>query len=794
LQQDKSWTKGLSGRTDPALSEKAELDLIQSSGLFDREWYRKRYSALLERGLDPILHYLRYGAGLGLSPNPLFESEWYLAQCSEDPDLSINPLIHYLVHGIEEGRDPNPFFDGRWYLANNPELAGAGRNALSHYLQHGVTHDPGPLFDTSWYLEQNPELHARNVNPLAHYLEFGWREGRLPCNPQRILRDLKVAVVVHLFYADGWEEIAWWLRHIPIDFDLFVSVPAENAHVLRCLVIDDYPRAKVIEVRNVGRDVGAFFSILPRVLAGTYTAICKLHTKKGPTEPDTWRFLLLRGLLANKMLVTRILHAFASQPDLALVGPREVYLSGPAFMMKNKKRVAQTLRDLYPTKSFPKEWGFFAGTMFWARPELFKIFARSGARGLCFEGDNAKNDGQLAHAMERVFGAIATIETKQIGLTNVTDFSPLDGTVHFVPAPGHPRRDGFVRALSEHVESFHRQLLVAGYPQPWRWRVPNPIIRRNKLFGLALNIAYRLRWGSTWPRYRQLVASSHLFDREWYLGRYPDVRASGMDPALHYLTRGAAEARNPSPLFDTAWYLTQYPHVAAARVNPLVHYLRHDWHSGYRPRASELIAGEVTEATFSCPKRPVPRGEVALLLTYSPDGRLKPQLRRCIEALRSNDVHPIMIVATDKPFQQDDASLFEQLEGLYVRENFGYDFAAWAHVLREQPELLSVEILYLVRESVFDWLDDQQLTYVLQRTRSAASDIVGLTDTLQRGRYVPFDFIALKSRALSSPVLQAFFSSIKSLYDRKDVVRFYERRFSSGMHAGGLSCEVLIPQ
>ena len=74
--------------------------------------------------------------------------------------------------------------------------------------------------------------------------------------------------------------------------------------------------------------------------------------------------------------------------------------------------------------------------------------------------------------------------------------------------------------------------------------------------------------------HRRLVAESGLLDREWYNEAYPDVRGRGVDPALHYLTFGAAEGRNPSPLFWTNWYLRQYPDVRATNVNPLVHYLR----------------------------------------------------------------------------------------------------------------------------------------------------------------------------------------------------------------------------
>jgi len=71
------------------------------------------------------------------------------------------------------------------------------------------------------------------------------------------------------------------------------------------------------------------------------------------------------------------------------------------------------------------------------------------------------------------------------------------------------------------------------------------------------------------------IRRSALFNEAYYLEHYPDVRTSGMDPALHYLLHGGYEGRNPSGKFDTAFYLAQYPDVRASGMNPLLHYVMH---------------------------------------------------------------------------------------------------------------------------------------------------------------------------------------------------------------------------
>jgi hypothetical protein len=66
-----------------------------------------------------------------------------------------------------------------------------------------------------------------------------------------------------------------------------------------------------------------------------------------------------------------------------------------------------------------------------------------------------------------------------------------------------------------------------------------------------------------------------LFDPAFYLRKYPDIAAAGVNPLCHYLKHGAAELRQPHPLFDPGFYLDRNPDIRRAGVNPLVHYVRH---------------------------------------------------------------------------------------------------------------------------------------------------------------------------------------------------------------------------
>lgn len=73
----------------------------------------------------------------------------------------------------------------------------------------------------------------------------------------------------------------------------------------------------------------------------------------------------------------------------------------------------------------------------------------------------------------------------------------------------------------------------------------------------------------------QLIKSSQLFDSKWYLEQYADVRATGIEPARHYLLFGGFENRDPSLKFSSQGYLDLYPDVKESGMNPLEHYIRY---------------------------------------------------------------------------------------------------------------------------------------------------------------------------------------------------------------------------
>ena len=86
------------------MADSSDRQLILASGLFDPEFYLRRHTDVAAAGVDPVIHYLEWGAMEGRRPHPFFDGVWYLRNNPDLAPTTDNPLLHYLKHGQREGR------------------------------------------------------------------------------------------------------------------------------------------------------------------------------------------------------------------------------------------------------------------------------------------------------------------------------------------------------------------------------------------------------------------------------------------------------------------------------------------------------------------------------------------------------------------------------------------------------------------------------------------------------------------------------------------------------------------
>ena len=78
-------------------------DLISDSPYFDKDWYLDTYDDL--NGYDdPVYHYLHVGYTKGFNPGPNFSTDEYHICNSDVKEHGMNPLLHYERYGRREQR------------------------------------------------------------------------------------------------------------------------------------------------------------------------------------------------------------------------------------------------------------------------------------------------------------------------------------------------------------------------------------------------------------------------------------------------------------------------------------------------------------------------------------------------------------------------------------------------------------------------------------------------------------------------------------------------------------------
>ena len=233
-------------------------------------------------------------------------------------------------------------------------------------------------------------------------------------------------------------------------------------------------------------------------------------------------------------------------------------------------------------------------------------------------------------------------------------------------------------------------------------------------------------------------------------------------------------------------------------------YVRRREHRILQRRYSELIEGlgwtapAATQARIHAIK-PVDAdldGDVCFFVSHAREPRLKKHVRTHIEHLLRSNVRVVLVLNTElAPGQiQIDADLLGQLSGAYVRDNVGFDFAAWAHLYSlcadQAPRWTR---LFLVNDSIVGPLNGADFDRLMQRVRHSADDVVGLTESQMPLRHVQSFFLVFNPKALRHPAVQSAFNRMLSLPSKGQVIDVYETRLTHMLTEQGLRCVALFP-
>lgn len=233
--------------------------------------------------------------------------------------------------------------------------------------------------------------------------------------------NLKVAVVVHAYYFDVFDEICGYLKNMPCRYALLVSVKDEDDRRVAVRRIESLPavgEAVVKVVHNRGRDIKPFLVDFGTDLL-RYDYICKIHTKKSlfkGAEDAGWRRYLCGALLGSQERIRAILTMFEHHKRTGIIYPdRYPGLPYWAYTWLSNRWIAAPIVQRLGFKFDADEYiEYPAGSMFWIRKEALKPLLGLGITEGDFPEEIGQTDGTMHHLLERCF----TLSAQAAGMTH----------------------------------------------------------------------------------------------------------------------------------------------------------------------------------------------------------------------------------------------------------------------------------------------------------------------------------------------------------------------------------------
>lgn len=384
---------------------------------------------------------LRFGRlYLARAATPIFVSVSTLPSASSNPPrLQVARLPRLLVPVLKLLRRSRfktriPLLNGGYLAALSGWRLPPGVAALRERQRSQRRLAPFGLHDANIPLKDIIDNDQRWLTPAAR----PWRP-RLPRGRRAI------AVALHLYYADLWPEFATILTQIKRPFDLIVSHCGAPSDILND-ISDLFPGARLAPSENLGRDIWPFLHILNEGLLEDYLCVCKIHSKKsihsaGAAETllgRRWRRRALLDLLGEDRSET-IAQMFEDDPFLGLVGPESLRLPNAAIPLRNAWGAEATRRQ---ANALARRMGadldcmpldFFAGSMFWVTPGALAPLRRLNLGLGDFPDEAGQLDGELQHAIERLFPLAARLAGRHVAAV-----PPLAFPVAEIPAAAVP--------------------------------------------------------------------------------------------------------------------------------------------------------------------------------------------------------------------------------------------------------------------------------------------------------------------------------------------------------------------
>lgn len=325
---------------------------------------------------------------------------------------SYGPITFAITDLVQNRRCPifkrRSFFHG--YGDVITQSVGNQASDLYRYLRDHTEFDVNLIWQNALRTMNLADL-MKNLH-LNHVLS---ESVETPINPEH-----KVALVMHLYYMDLLDQTLGYVKSMPANSDIILTVDStEKAEVVKQHIADLPYHTEIRVIQNRGRDVSAFLIGGGKSLFN-YDYVCFVHDKKvtqlSPQSiGDGFRYKCFENTLATKAYVSNVINLFEQNPRLGIAMPTPpnhgdyfpnyTFTWGPNY--QGTKDYLNKQLDIHVPLDPNQEAVAPLGTMFWFRPEAFIGLLDKNWEYEDFPPEPNDIDNTVLHYIERAYAYVA---------------------------------------------------------------------------------------------------------------------------------------------------------------------------------------------------------------------------------------------------------------------------------------------------------------------------------------------------------------------------------------------------
>ena len=298
------------------------------------------------------------------------------------------------------------------------------------------------------------------------------------------------------------------------------------------------------------------------------------------------------------------------------------------------------------------------------------------------------------------------------------------------------------------------------------------------------------------------IRRSSLFDRDWYVRNHADLARTGMMPELHYLLHDVPDGRWSSPSFSGDAYLKLNPEVRASAVNPLVHYEQYGRFIGCPATPLDVVPkhpsfpSAARDIDILLGDMPPGHRRTAVYATFLPDGQVPERDLLYLRGLR--EVCDNIVFAANSPILPGEE---DKLRGICAaavcRFHGGYDFGSYRIGLalsRERGWLSPDRCRELVFANSSCYAPVRPFSGMFRAMEKRRADFWGLTFNRQRSGtpHLQSFFLVFRRPVLDAGALEDFFAERPEHATRNEAIDRFEIQLTDHLRRRGFVPDAFV--